>query len=169
MAIAVICLAAGTFEAGAQAGYSAGKPGAGDKSKARAKMMEHYRAKLEVKDDAEWGIIQVRIEHVLQAEHELQAVLVAAQHKSRNSGQGTTAAGRSKQSHSYDGDATSEVRALQELIKAKAPPQEIKPRLARVREILRARQDKLASAREDLRAVLSSRQEAIAVLSGMLR
>lgn len=168
-ATAIACLAGGAFGAWAQTGYDRGKPGTWDNSKAKAKIMEHYRAKLEVKDDAEWNIIQERIQNVLRAEHEFQAVLLAAQHKSHSSGQGTAAKGHAGQDRAHEGDAESEVRALQELVKAKAPAHEIKPRLARVREILRGRQDKLAAAREDLRAVLSARQEAVALLSGLLR
>lgn len=156
----------------AQAQSSGSKAVAWDKpkSKAKTKMMERYRTRLEVTDDAEWSVIQKRIESVLGAEHELQAALAASQHKirsSKSSGNSATSTGRSEPARSLEGEE--DIRALQQSVEAKAPAQEIKPRLARVRELLKVRQEKLANAREELRAVLSSRQEAIAVLNGLLR
>jgi hypothetical protein len=74
--------------------------------------------------------------------------------------------GRGQPARSFDGEE--DIRALQQSVEGKAAAQEIKPRLARVRELLKVRQEKLANAREELRAVLSSRQEAIALLSGLL-
>ena len=156
----------------AQAESSGGKSALGDKpkTKARTKMMDRYRTKLEVTDDAEWSVIQKRLDNVLSAEHELQTALAAAQHKSRSSkfsASNAASAGGRAPARSFDGEE--DIRALQQSLEGKATAQEIKPRLARVRGLLKDRQEKLATAREELRAVLSSRQEAIAVLSGLLR
>lgn len=142
-----------------------------DKARARAKMLERYRSKLEVKDDAEWAIIQARIEAVFKAQHELQSALQATQRRARSSGgkSGKSTAGAADSARVSDEDPGAEVLALQKLVESRAPAQEIKPHLARVRELLRERQEKLNTAREDLRMVLSSRQEAIAVLNGLLR
>jgi hypothetical protein len=63
----------------------------------------------------------------------------------------------------------SDVAALQKLVDSKAPSGEIRSKLARVREMLKQKQMSLDTAREDLRSVLSARQEAIAVLIGLLR
>jgi hypothetical protein len=48
------------------------------------------------------------------------------------------------------------------------PDAEIKLRLDRVRETRKANEAKLSKAQEDLRAVLSVRQEAVAVVFGLL-
>ncbi len=168
--LAVVWLSGAAGSLWAQKESRGGKSALGDKTKGKTKMMDHYRAKLEVADDAEWSIIQKRLESVLSAEHELQAALAAGQHKShssKSSGNGAAGTGRSEPARAFDG--TEELRALQQSVEGKAPAHEIKPRLARVRELLKVRQEKLANAREELRAVLSARQEAIAVLSGLLR
>ena len=48
------------------------------------------------------------------------------------------------------------------------PDGEIKARLDRLREVRKENEAKLAKAQEDLRAVLTVRQEAIAVMYGLL-
>lgn len=58
--------------------------------------------------------------------------------------------------------------ALQFAIRDKLPEAEIKSRLERVRESRRDNEAKLAKAQDELRAVLSVRQEAIAVMFGLL-
>ena len=50
----------------------------------------------------------------------------------------------------------------------KLPEAEIKSRLDRVREARKQNEAKLSKAQEDLRAVLSIRQEAVAVVFGLL-
>ena len=138
------------------------------------RMMDRYRAKLEVKDDAEWKILQERIEKVLRAHRELEAAVFAANYKnnhssSKSSGKGTTNTGHGNPSEPSNAEAGADVRALKKLVDTKASPQDIKARLARVREMLRDKQEKLTAAQEELRGVLSARQEAIAVLNGLLR
>ena len=124
-----------------------------------------------IKDDAEWSVIQERIEAVLKAQRDLQSALQVTQHRSRSlgtkSGKSSTASG--DPAHLAEDEPKSDVLALQKLVESRAPAQELKPRLARVRDLLRVRQEKLNATREDLRVVLSSRQEAIAVLTGLLR
>jgi hypothetical protein len=150
------------------------KNGNRDPAQFMARIMERYRSQLVVTNDQEWKIIQQRIENVLQAEREL-----------RNAGQtggnrGGTANGK-KGSRSSSGrmrgnpiagsstEPDSDVAALQKLVDSKAPSGEIRSKLARVREMLKQKQMSLDTAREDLRSVLSARQEAIAVLIGLLR
>jgi hypothetical protein len=168
------CLFAGSLQAWAQPTDDGGKPSVGDKPKAKAKMLERYRVKFEVKDDAEWNIIQERIENVLRAQRELQSALNLTQQKNhsssgKSSGDATKGNKHNGQVRASDEPSESDVRTLQQLVETRAPAQQVKPQLARVRDMLRAKQEKVANAREELRAVLSSRQEAIAVLNGLLR
>ncbi len=62
-----------------------------------------------------------------------------------------------------------EVEALQKAIEAKADPEEIKAKLANLRSARKEKQAKLEKAQEDLRGVLTARQEAIAVVMGLLQ
>ena len=58
--------------------------------------------------------------------------------------------------------------ALQKAIDDKAPAAEIKAKLKIVQDEAKANQAKLAAAQEELRSVLTPRQEAIATLRGLL-
>jgi Spy/CpxP family protein refolding chaperone len=64
--------------------------------------------------------------------------------------------------------ATPELDALRSAATDNLPDAEIKARLARVRDVRKQNDEKLAKAQEDLRAVLTVRQEAVAVASGLL-
>lgn len=58
--------------------------------------------------------------------------------------------------------------ALSSAIRDKLPDAEVKSRLDRVRQARRDNELKLAKAQEEFRAVLSVRQEAVAVVFGLL-
>ena len=66
-------------------------------------------------------------------------------------------------------DASPEVRAVQEAIDDKVSADELKARLAALRDARKAAEAKLAAAQDDLRQVLTVRQEAIAVVNGLLK
>lgn len=66
------------------------------------------------------------------------------------------------------GGGSPEAQALQAAVNDKLPEAEIKLRLARLREVRQSNESKLHKAQEDLRAVLTVRQEAIAVLLGLV-
>lgn len=58
--------------------------------------------------------------------------------------------------------------ALQAAVRDKLPEAEVKVRLAKLRETRKNDEAKLAKAQDDLRVVLSVRQEAVAVVFGLL-
>jgi Spy/CpxP family protein refolding chaperone len=66
------------------------------------------------------------------------------------------------------GTPSAAVEALQKAIDDKAPTAEIKAKLKAVQDEAKGKQAKLLAAQEDLRAVLTPRQEAIATLNGLL-
>ena len=76
--------------------------------------------------------------------------------------------GRANRPGRMGGANNPELDALQTAITDKAPDAEIKARLERLREVRKENEAKLTKAQEDLRAVLSVRQEATAVLAGLL-
>lgn len=67
------------------------------------------------------------------------------------------------------GDNSPEAEDLQKAIEAKASGDELKAKLAKLRESRKAKEAKLEKAQDDLRQVLSVRQEAAAVLAGLLK
>ena len=69
----------------------------------------------------------------------------------------------------FGGEPSPEVADLQKAIEAKASADEIKTKLAKVREARKANEAKLEAAQEDLKKVLSVRQEAVAVMMGLVK
>jgi Spy/CpxP family protein refolding chaperone len=62
-----------------------------------------------------------------------------------------------------------EAEALQKAIESKASNEELKAKLAKFREARKAKEATLAKVQEDLRKVLTVRQEAAAVTMGLLQ
>ena len=78
--------------------------------------------------------------------------------------------------HGYDaarrgfgGEPSPEVAELRKAIDDKASADVIKAKLAKVREVRKANEAKLEAAQEDLRKVLSVRQEAVALMFGLVK
>ena len=66
------------------------------------------------------------------------------------------------------GQRSPEAQALRTALEANASADEIKAKLTKLREARKANEAKLEAAREELRKVLSVKQEAVAVLAGLL-
>jgi hypothetical protein len=111
------------------------------------------REQLAVKDDAEWSLIAGRITTVM----ELRRALIIGGFGGGNN--------RSNRSGAV---INPEQEALSQALEDNLPDAEITARLARLREIRKQNEASLDKAREDLRAVLSVRQEAVAVMAGLL-
>jgi len=137
-----------------------------DRAQYRQRMMDLDREKLEVTDDAEWKALQPLIAKVIDARTALRAAERGALAREGQSGGGGNQAdpvqGRNP------GAANPAAERLQKAVDAKAPASEIKAALAKYLEYRKGRRADLEKAQEALRAVLTSRQEAIAVLLGLL-
>lgn len=125
----------------------------------QARMMSKLRDQLEVTDDAEWELLTVRIAKVV----ELRRGATAGGAGSRGIGYSPD-----KNKRNADTGGNSEQAALRAAVSDKLPDAEIKARLARVHELYLQEAAKLAKAQEELRAVLTIRQEAVAVMAGLL-
>jgi hypothetical protein len=120
-----------------------------------AKSLAKLRERLEVTDDAEWAIIVERIKKV----EEMRRLTWAG-----------GPAGRSAPPASEKGKRSSapEQNALRSAVADKLPDAEIKLRLARAHEVHQHNEAKLFQAQSELRAILTVRQEAVAVMAGLL-
>jgi hypothetical protein len=147
------------------------RPGRGnfDPEQMRQRMMERYREELEIKNDDEWKLIEARITKVSDARREIGfggGMRFGGGRRGGDTGGGGEQGGR----RSFGGGTPSpEVESLQKAIEAKAPADELKAKLAKVREARKQKEANLAKAQEELRKVLSVRQEASAVLLGLLQ
>jgi hypothetical protein len=139
-----------------------GGPGGGnfDPEQMRARMMERVREQFGVKDDAEWKVISERIEKVSTARREMGGGMGMF-----GGGRGGPGGGRG----GFGGEPSPEATALRSAIENNASADDIKAKLAAYRESQKAKEAKLTKAQEDLRQVLTAKQEAAAVLAGYLK
>jgi Spy/CpxP family protein refolding chaperone len=165
-----VVLALGTNTVVAQGGR-----GNFDPAQMRQRMMDDLRDQMEIKDDAEWTAIEPKVTKVFDTQRELMAGRMRGfgRGNRRNNNAGANAddnAGqqRPRRQGGMFGEPSAAVTALQKAVDDKAPSAEIKTKLKAVQDEQKANQAKLVTAQEDLRAVLTPRQEAIATLRGLL-
>jgi hypothetical protein len=134
-------------------------PAKSTKDDAPTRAASKLREQMDVADDAEWEVISERIAHVT----ELRRVL------SGGAGvRGVAIADKVKPNSRADRTAQQEQDALRMAVRDKLPDAEIRARLARAHDVHRQNEAKLTKAQEELRAVLTVRQEAVAVVAGLL-
>ena len=176
LAGAALTLCLGTGRLAAQDQQPPQRQGRGnfDPEQARQRMMDRYKEQLEVKDDAEWKLISERIEKVTAARREVGFGGGGGFGRGGRGGPGgpgggtggdQAAAGRG----AFGGQPSPEAEALRKAIEAKAPADELKSKLAKFREARKVKEANLEKVQEDLRKVLTPRQEAVAVLAGLLK
>jgi len=153
-----------------------------DPEEIRQRMAERMREQFGVTDDAEWKIIEGKIQKVTEARRAVGGGGFAmggfggrrggpgggdgdrAERGNRGGGEG-----RRGGAGGFGGEPSPEREELQKAIDSKASADEIKTKLAKVREARKANEAKLEAAQEDLKKVLSVRQEAVAVMMGLVK
>ena len=143
----------------------------------QARMLTSLRERFEVTDDDEWKLISERIAKIAEIRRNsgggLSAVMGFAGRGgspgggTENRGGGDATRGSASGRPTRPGGST-EMAALQTAVRDKLPDAEIKSRLDRVRENRKENDVKLGKAQEELRALLTVRQEAVAVVFGLL-
>jgi Spy/CpxP family protein refolding chaperone len=130
-----------------------------------------YREQMDVTNDDEWALIEGRINAVTQARMATTADsggLGGLMGMGGMGGGGPGGGGPGGGFRNLFGQPSSEAQALQKAIDDNAPTAQIKTLIARLQAVHQEKLDKLAKAQEDLRAVLTPRQEGIAILGGLL-
>lgn len=127
--------------------------------------MDFFRQQLVITNDAEWGVVEGRLSKVLQARMDMTLGsgmgMMGAMRRGGDGGGGFRGlAGLAQPSP--------EAAALQKAIDDNVPADQMKAALQRVRDARKRKQAELAKAQEDLRQILTTRQEAILVNYGML-
>ncbi len=138
-----------------------------DPEEFRQRIMERYREQLGVKDDAEWKVLETRIAAVMEARREVGVGGRGFGGPPRGRG-GDRGDRGGDDRRRFGGEPSPEVEALEKAIEADASAEEIKSKLAAYRQAREAKEAKLEKARQELRQVLSVKQEANAVLMGLL-
>jgi hypothetical protein len=150
-----------------------------DPEQMRQRMMERYRESLEIKSDDEWKAIEPRITKIMDARREIGFPGGFGRGGfggggRRGGGDGNVGGGGGNDQgggrpRGFGGEPNPDAEALQKAIEAKASSDDIKAKLAKYRESRKAKEANLAKAQDELRKVLSVRQEASAVLMGLLQ
>lgn len=149
-----------------------------DPEQMRQRMMERYRESLEIKSDDEWKAIEPRITKVMDARREVGFPGGFGRGGfgggGRRGGDGAAGGGGGGgndggRARGFGPEPSPEAEALQKAIEAKASSDDIKAKLAKYRESRKTKEANLVKAQDDLRKVLTVRQEASAVLMGLLQ
>ncbi|MDO8542652.1 MAG: hypothetical protein Q7S40_19605 [Opitutaceae bacterium] len=150
----------------------------------QARMLAGVRDRLDVPNDEEWAVISDRIAKVFELRRTADTGggigggfrgppggggAPGSSGRSGTPGGGTPGSSGRGGSSRGGGSSNPDFQALQAAVTDKMPEAEIKLRIQRLRDTRLLNESKLAKAQEDLRAVLSVRQEAILVLLGLLR
>ena len=168
------CLLAGLGNALAQPqdkGGDRGRGGPGGFDPARMqefqqRMMERVKEQLEVTNDAEWKVIEPLVTKVFEARREAATSGMRGMFGRGPGGPGGDRGGDS--GRSMFGQPSPEAQALNKAIESKASKDELKSAMAKHREARKAKEAAMKEAQENLRKVLSLRQEAICVANGWL-
>jgi hypothetical protein len=130
------------------------------------------REQMEIKDDTEWGAIEGKLSKAWDARANVMAMNMRGfgrgGRRNNNNGNGDDQAQQRPRRPQF-GEPSTTLEALQKAIDDKAPAAEIKTKLAAYRAEVKDRHDKLLAAQDDLRSVLTARQEAIATVNGLLQ
>lgn len=154
---------------GGQEDTNAGGRRGGSPQDMQARMMTALRERFGVTDDEEWTLISGRIQKVSELRRGAAGgggALMGGFRGGSPGGGGDT--GNRGGTRGGRGGGSPEVESLQAAINDKLPDAEIKARLTRLRESRKSTEENLQKAQEELRAVLTVRQEATAVLFGLL-
>lgn len=173
-AAALLCLGAGQTGF-AQQDNAGGPPGRRnfDPAQFRQRMMDNLKEQLEVTDDTEWKAMEPLVQAVMDARMSSMAgmgrgMFGGPRRRGADGGGGNNSGDQPQRRGPFGQPPSPEAEALQKAIDAKAPKAEIKAALDKYVASRKAKQAELEKAQEDLRKVLTSRQEAIATLNGLL-
>jgi hypothetical protein len=176
VAVALVALSAGTPSASAQ---GKGNFDPQQVQEFRARMLERMREAFDVKNEDEWKVIAARIEKVQEAQRDAVVFRMSGfggfGGRGGPGGGGPGGGGQGGQGGrpggfgGFGGEPNADVEALRKAIEDKAPADEIKGKLARVRDARKSADSKVEKAQDDLKSVLTTRQEAQAYLFGLVR
>lgn len=174
----VAALGIGSVSAVAQQGQrgQGGQGGPGrnfDPAQMQQRMAERWKEILEITDDQEWNAMQPLIQKVTQARMASfggmgRGMMAMRPQRGGDDGPGQGGPGAQGGGRRFGPEPMPEAEALQKAIDAKASKAEVKAALDKYQAARQAKQAELEQAQANLRKVLTTRQEAIATLNGLL-
>lgn len=154
-------------QGGGQGGQGGrGQRGNFDPAQMQERMMARYREMLEITADDEWKAIEPMVAKINEARRDIGMGGMGRMMRPPGGQGGPGAQGGGRRG--FGGDPAPEEEALQKAVDSKASSADLKTAMAKMRDARKAKEAKLAAAQDNLRKVLSARQEAQAMLAGLL-
>ena len=153
---------------GGGGGNGGGRPGRGnfDPAQMQQRMMENIKDEFGYTNDTEWNAVQPLFQKVMDARRDVGVGGgMGRLFRPRNNNNG---GGNNNRRGGFGGTPSPETEALQKAIDDNAPAAQIKDLFAKYKASQKAKQAKLLTAQENLRKVLTPKQEAQATLAGLL-
>ena len=149
-------------------GAPGGRQGRGnwDPEQMRQRMMERVREQLAVKDDSEWSVIESRIKKISDSRFGVGRGMGGPGGQAGQAGQGGQGG---RQGRGGFGQANPDAEVLQTALDSGASADDIKVKLTAYRAAAKVKEGQLEKAQDELRQLLSVKQEARAVLLGLLK
>jgi hypothetical protein len=177
IAVAAAAMCLGTCKLSAQndtqpADQQGGPGGPGrrnfDPAQMQQRMMDRTKEQLEITDDGEWKAIQPLVQKVMDLRRDTFAGMGRGMFGRPPRGGDNAPQATPNRRGGMFGTPMPEAEALQKAIDGKASNAEMKAAIAKYHEARKAKLAELEKAQDDLRKVLSVRQEALATLNGLL-
>lgn len=168
--VASVSMAQNTPPPAATPAAGAPAPGGGDREAFRQRMNERLKTSLKVTDD-EWSIIQPLLENVQKKQREVMMNRMAGMfgHGNRGGG-GADTANKPNRPDRPERPTAPEIEALKTALETDGTPtDDIKSKLETVRAARKKAEADLNAACDELRKVLTLRQEAVLVMMGILQ
>jgi hypothetical protein len=148
-----------------------------DPAQFRQDFLDRAHEQLEVTNNEEWKAIEPLVSKLMDAQRDVMGMrmggMMGGRGGRRGGGDGNNTNGGTDQQRprrpNFFGEPSAAVTALRKAIDDKVPAAELKAKLAAVRAETKDKEAKLEAAQEELRGVLTARQEAIAVANGLLK
>ena len=168
----LLALAALVVTVGFFSNVSARAQGNFDPAEFRQRQLDRYRETLDVKSDESWKKIEALVGNVMDAQRgaRMGVNFGFGRGGGRRGGGGEgNSEQRTGNRNRFGGQPVPETEALNKAIEDKASPEEIKTKLAAFRKAREEKEAALAKAQDELRKELNPRQEAGAMLAGLLK
>ena len=161
---AALCMGAGSLRAQDNGGGGFGGGGRGnfDPAQMQQRRLERFKDDLGFTNDTDWSAVEPLVQKVMDAQRETMMNRFAG-FRGRRGGNNDNGGGNRPQP-----PTSPEREALQQAIDSNAPASQVAAALEKFRASQKSKQSKLEQAQSDLAKVLTPKQEAQAVLAGLL-
>ena len=162
--VAALCLSSGNLQAQDNGGGGGGgRPGGRGGRFDPAQMMQGIRDRLDVKDDTEWKALEPLVQKVSDLRRDQMMSVMRGAFGGRNRGGDQGGPPR------MGPEPSAEETALSDAIKNDASKDDLKAKMADFRKAKAAKEEELKTAQDNLKKVLTTKQEAAALEMGLVR